>query len=62
MPMLSVYVDDSTMERMRIASIQHGRTIDDLASCALAEAAIQAVPKMGDRYLEAQHRAIAAEL
>ena len=40
MPILSVYVDEKTAARMRAISAEKGRSIEDLAECAVAEAAL----------------------
>lgn len=40
MPIISVYVDELTAARMKAISTEKGRTIEDLAECAVAEAAL----------------------
>lgn len=57
MAVLSVYVDDDTMRRLRVAAICLGRPVDELAECAVTEAAMQAVPCMNGVPLSAEHRA-----
>lgn len=42
MPMLSIYVDDETMRRLRHSANELQRTVEDLAECAVAEAALDA--------------------
>lgn len=37
---LQVYVDDRTLEILNAISAGNGRTIEDLAECAVAEAAL----------------------
>jgi hypothetical protein len=43
MAILSVYVDDRTLEILKSKSDELGRTIEDLAECAVAEAALSAL-------------------
>jgi hypothetical protein len=40
MPILDIYVDDATLARLRRVSDETGRTVEDLAECAIAEAAL----------------------
>lgn len=40
MPILNIYVDDATLARLRLVSSETGRTVEDLAECAVAEAAL----------------------
>lgn len=40
MPILTCHVDDVTWARLQIAAKRLGRTVDDLAECAIAEAAL----------------------
>ncbi|WP_170828689.1 hypothetical protein [Sphingobium yanoikuyae] len=37
---LHCYVDDQTLDRLIKQSVQTGRTVEDLAECAIAEAAL----------------------
>jgi hypothetical protein len=39
---LQCYVDDETLDRLIRQSVQTGRSIEDLAECSIAEAALQA--------------------
>lgn len=43
MALLQCYVDDMTMEHLRHCSRHLGRSVEDLAESAIAEAALQAV-------------------
>ncbi|RWG55876.1 MAG: hypothetical protein EOQ64_15540 [Mesorhizobium sp.] len=40
MPIISVYVDELTAARMRAISAEKGRSVEDLAECAVSEAAL----------------------
>ncbi|MER9375941.1 hypothetical protein [Mesorhizobium sp. M0491] len=40
MPILSVYIDERTAARMRSIAAEKGRSIEDLAECAVSEAAL----------------------
>lgn len=40
MSILRIYVDDTTLKRLSRASEETGRTVEDLAECAVAEAAL----------------------
>ncbi len=40
MPILSVYVDEKTAARMRAISAEKGRSVEELAECAVSEAAL----------------------
>lgn len=42
MAVLSVHVDDITMARLERASRELDRSVEDLAECAIAEAALDA--------------------
>lgn len=44
MPLLTVYVDDDTLARLERASADTGRKIEELAECAVSEAALNAHP------------------
>lgn len=43
MPILSIYVDDRTMERLEAVSQTSGRSVEDLAESAVAEEAMAAI-------------------
>lgn len=38
---LQCYVDDETLDRLIKASVETGRSIEDLAECAIAETALR---------------------
>ncbi|MBZ9683278.1 hypothetical protein LB531_21710 [Mesorhizobium sp. CO1-1-2] len=40
MPIISVYVDEKTAARMRAISAEKGRSVEELAECAVSEAAL----------------------
>jgi hypothetical protein len=40
MPVISVYVDEQTAARMKSIAAEKGRSIEDLAECAVSEAAL----------------------
>ncbi|AZO61721.1 MAG: hypothetical protein E5X23_09755 [Mesorhizobium sp.] len=40
MPIISVYVDEMTAARMKAISAEKGRSVEDLAECAVSEAAL----------------------
>lgn len=44
MPFLSVYANDRTMRALETASRELGRTVEDLAEAATAEAALKYEP------------------
>ena len=46
---LQVYVDDETHRRLEYCSVQMGRTIEDLAESAVAEAALGATRHMPEQ-------------
>ena len=58
MPILSVFVSDYALRRLRVASVCLDRPIDDLMEQAISEAAIQAVPCIDGVPIRAEHRAI----
>lgn len=43
MPILNCYVDDDTMLSLRRASFHTGRSVENLAEAAIAEAALQSL-------------------
>lgn len=44
MPILQCYVDDRTHAILTEYAASNGRTVEDLAECAIAEAALHAIP------------------
>lgn len=44
MPILTVYVDDRTMDILREYAERSGRRVEELAECAVAESAIRSIP------------------
>lgn len=40
MPILSVYIDEKTAARMRSIAAEKGRSVEELAECAVSEAAL----------------------
>lgn len=44
MPILQCYVDDRTMAILKEYGERNGRTVEDLAECAIAETALHAIP------------------
>lgn len=46
---LQVYIDDVTERRLRQISRETDRTMEDLAECAVAEAALDASRRENDR-------------
>ena len=62
MPILQIYVDTDTLARLTIAAAELNRSVDELAESAVAEAAIQAVPKVNGLYARAAHAKIARGL
>jgi hypothetical protein len=44
MPFLTVYVDDRTMEALKEFSEKDGRSVEDLAEAAVADAALRSLP------------------
>lgn len=44
MPILQCYVDDRTMAILTEYGARNGRKVEDLAECAIAEAALAAIP------------------
>jgi hypothetical protein len=49
MPVLSVYVDDVTLARLKKVSEETGREIEELAEAAVSEAALTASPSQNPR-------------
>jgi len=41
MPLLNIYVDDAAFHRLKLASKDLDRTVEDLAGCAVEEAALE---------------------
>jgi hypothetical protein len=58
MPIIPCYVDDLTMKRLQAASQVLGRPVDELAECAISEAAIQAVPCINGRPIDGKYEII----
>lgn len=47
MPILRIYIDEITMERLEKAACIEGRQPDELASCAVEEAVLEYVKRNG---------------
>jgi hypothetical protein len=58
MPILSVFVSDYALRRLRVASVCSNRPIDELMEAAIFEAAIQAVPCEDGVPISAEHRSV----
>lgn len=57
MPMIQVYVDADVMRRLRVYGVCRDRPVDELASAALSEAALQAVPCLNGEPIDKEFRA-----
>ena len=49
MPVLNCYITDDTLKRLRAVVRVIGRSVEDLAECAIEDSAIQAVPLLNGR-------------
>lgn len=49
MPILSVYVDDRTLDILQEYAARSGRKVEELAECAVSEAALRSLPPTPNR-------------
>lgn len=49
MPVIRCYVDDEIMKRLKVYAHEMGQDAEVMAECAIAEAAIKAVPCVNGR-------------